>query len=131
MYKFGFCSEQRLTGVHPDLIRAVRRAMSLQVVDFTVLCGVRTLEQQKALYAQGRDEPGRIVTWTMNSLHMEQDDGYGHAIDLAPYPVLWSGKLLFAQLAGIVKVAAKLEKVDIECGIDWKHRDTPHYQIRR
>lgn len=39
--------------------------------------GYRSQERQEALYAQGRDRPGSVVTWTRNSLHSQ-----GRAADL-------------------------------------------------
>lgn len=49
--------------------------------------GVRTLEEQRALYAQGRTAPGPIVTHAdgifSRSNHQVQDDGKGHAVDCA------------------------------------------------
>jgi peptidoglycan L-alanyl-D-glutamate endopeptidase CwlK len=37
----------------------------------------RTREEQERLYAQGRTDPGPIVTWTLNSAHVS-----GRAFDL-------------------------------------------------
>lgn len=49
--------------------------------------GVRTREQQQALYAKGRTTPGPIVTnadgVTHLSNHQVKEDGFGHAIDCA------------------------------------------------
>jgi peptidoglycan L-alanyl-D-glutamate endopeptidase CwlK len=40
----------------------------------------RTKDEQAALYAQGRTIPGKIVTWTLDSMHVR-----GLAIDICPY----------------------------------------------
>ena len=46
-------SLSRLEGVHPDLVRVVKKAASvLSDLDFTVLEGLRTVERQKQLVAQ-------------------------------------------------------------------------------
>ena len=49
--------------------------------------GVRTLQQQQALYAQGRTTKGPIVTHCdgvhSKSNHQVQADGFGHAVDCA------------------------------------------------
>jgi peptidoglycan L-alanyl-D-glutamate endopeptidase CwlK len=45
-YSLGARSLQRLEGVHPDLVRVVKRAISLTDLDFTVLEGLRTVERQ-------------------------------------------------------------------------------------
>jgi peptidoglycan L-alanyl-D-glutamate endopeptidase CwlK len=43
--KFGARSEQRLRGVHPDLVRVMRRAIATTHLDFTVLEGAAVLEK--------------------------------------------------------------------------------------
>lgn len=80
---------QKLVGVHPRLVEAVQRildAMHALGLHMLVTDGVRTTEQQMALYAQGRDAPGRIVTHAdgvrRKSNHQAKEDGYGHAVDL-------------------------------------------------
>jgi peptidoglycan L-alanyl-D-glutamate endopeptidase CwlK len=65
-------SLSRLEGVHPDLVRVVKRAAAISDLDFTVLEGLRTLERQRKLRAEGASK-------TLNSRHLT-----GHAVDLAP-----------------------------------------------
>mgnify|MGYP003474517284 FL=1 len=84
-FKLSQRSLDRLTGVHPSLIDTVKLAIRITDVDFGVLMGVRTKEQQDELYEQGRSTPGPIVTWTRNSKHIPQKDGYGHAVDLGVF----------------------------------------------
>ena len=79
----------RLTGVHPRLIFAVTKILNASAelgCPMMVTSGVRTTEQQQALYAKGRTEPGRIVTQAdgvrKKSKHQAQYDGFGHAVDL-------------------------------------------------
>jgi peptidoglycan L-alanyl-D-glutamate endopeptidase CwlK len=55
----------------------IERAIELSTVDFGVTCGLRTVEEQKDLYASGRTKPGPILTKTMNSRHLS-----GKAVDL-------------------------------------------------
>lgn len=47
--------------------------------------GLRTLEEQQALYAQGRSTKGSVVTYAdgvkSKSNHQAQADNYGHAVD--------------------------------------------------
>jgi peptidoglycan L-alanyl-D-glutamate endopeptidase CwlK len=125
-YSFSKRSLLRLEGVHPDLIKIVSRAMSMQIMDFAITYGLRTEEEQKELYAQGRTRPGPIVTWTLNSEHIK-----GRAIDIAPYPIDWGNELRFARLAGIMQSCAVIEGVEIEWGGTWKNKDMPHFQLRR
>jgi peptidoglycan L-alanyl-D-glutamate endopeptidase CwlK len=103
-------SLQRLEGVHPDLIRVVKRAAAASSLDFMVLEGLRTLDYQKQLLAQG-------ATKTLNSRHLT-----GHAVDLAPMiggTVRWDWGLYLA-LAEVMRSASVHEKVPIRWGGTWK-----------
>ena len=116
----GSRSLSRLEGVHPDLVRVVKKAAAMSDLDFTVLEGLRSLERQKELKKQG-------ATKTMNSRHLT-----GHAVDLAP---MLGGKIswdwpLYTRLSKIVKAAAAAEKVPITWGGDWRtFRDGPHWEL--
>lgn len=116
----GARSLARLEGVHPDLVRVVKRAAAISAIDFTVLEGLRSLERQKQLMASG-------ATQTMKSRHLN-----GHAVDLAP---MVSGEIrwdwpLYRKLAPIIKQAALDERVAIEWGGDWRSfKDGPHWQL--
>jgi peptidoglycan L-alanyl-D-glutamate endopeptidase CwlK len=117
----GTRSLSRLEGIHPDLVRVVKRAAAISKLDFTVLEGLRTKERQKQLFAQR-------ATKTMNSRHLT-----GHAVDLAPMiagEIRWDWPL-YHQLAKVVKAAAADETVSIEWGGDWKGGfiDGPHWQL--
>lgn len=102
-------SLSRLEGVHPDLVRVVKKAAALSSLDFTVLEGLRTVDRQKQLMKQG-------ATRTMNSRHIT-----GHAVDLAPMiagSVRWDWPL-YLQLAEIVRSASVSENVPIRWGGTW------------
>ena len=113
-------SLSRLEGVHPDLVRVVKKAAALSDLDFTVLEGLRTVERQKQLVAQGASK-------TMNSRHIT-----GHAVDLAPMiagEVRWDWPL-YHKLAKIIKSAAADEKVPLQWGGDWRaFKDGPHWEL--
>lgn len=121
-FKFGKRSIDNLYEVHPDLVAVVHRALKLSTIDFTVIEGLRTLERQKQLVAQG-------VSKTMNSYHLK-----GKAVDLYPY---YDGKVQvnapvskFDAIAKAMNEAANELGVTITCGKDWKTLvDRPHYQI--
>ena len=119
-YQFGARSLARLNGVHPDLVRVMKRAIGCSTIDFTVLEGMRTLERQKQLMASG-------ATRTMNSRHLT-----GHAVDIAPLingEVRWDWPL-YHQLAAIVKKAAAELEVPIQWGGDWRSfKDGPHWEL--
>lgn len=77
MFRFGLRSRLELHGVHPRLVAVVRRAIQITEQDFRVVDGLRTPEQQAEYVARGASQ-------TLNSLHLRQPDGYGHAVDLVP-----------------------------------------------
>lgn len=121
-------SEAKLKGVHPDLVKVVRRAA--QIVNdpdfgFVITCGPRTMDEQIALKKQG-------ATRTLKSRHIPGKDGFAKAVDFA---VTLNGKVrwdwpLYSRLAKIVKQAAKDVKVPVEWGGDWEtFKDGPHFQL--
>ena len=77
-FVLGTRSLERLQGVHPQLVAVVKRAIELSPQDFAVNEGLRTAARQKQLVATGASQ-------TMNSKHLKQADGYGHAVDLVPW----------------------------------------------
>lgn len=77
-FRLGIRSEENLVGVHPDIVRCVRLAITTTPVDFGVHDGVRTLEEQREYFRTGASK-------TLNSKHLRQPDGYSHAVDLVPY----------------------------------------------
>ncbi|MCA3380204.1 MAG: M15 family metallopeptidase [Roseomonas sp.] len=102
--------ELRLAGVHPDLIRVVRRAAEMGAL-FRVPAdgGLRTRERQAELMAKG-------VTQTMNSRHLT-----GHAVDLAPLDngdISWNWTHFFP-MADTVAAAARVERVPLIWGGAW------------
>ncbi len=113
-------SMDKLKGVHPDLVRVVKRAVFLSEVDFIVTEGVRSTAKQAQLVKAGASK-------TMNSRHLT-----GDAVDLAAMvngEVRWDWPL-YHKIAAAMKVAADEEAVKIEWGGDWKSfRDGPHFQI--
>lgn len=132
-FKLGKTSLARLKGVDETLVNVVKRAIEISEVDFTVLEGVRTLERQRELYAQGRTAPGKIVTWTMKSRHIE-----GKAVDLVPYPLDWNDLDKFNKIKDAMFQAAKELDVNLRWGADWDgdgnyrekgEYDSPHFEI--
>lgn len=133
-YKLGTKSKNNLKGVHPDLVKVVEKAIGLTTQDFTVIEGVRTTKRQQELYAQGRTAPGNIVTNAdgvkKKSNHQAKADGYGHAVDIVPYPVDWDSISKFDNIAVAMKLAACELGVDIVWGGDWKNfKDYPHFEL--
>lgn len=121
-------SEKRLKGVHPDLVRVVRRcAADWRDKTFTwiITCGPRSIEEQRLLVKKGASQ-------TMRSRHIPAKNGFAHAVD---FGAIIGGKYrgdwpLYHKIAAAMKAAAKAENVPVEWGGDWKtFRDGPHYQL--
>lgn len=119
-FKLGKRSLSNLEGVHPDLVKVVKRAIELTECDFTVIEGLRTKERQAQLFKEKK-------TTTMNSRHLT-----GHAVDLAAWvnnTVSWDWKY-YEQVETAMKQAASELKIPIEWGGDWKKfKDGPHWQL--
>lgn len=72
------------------------------------------------------------MTWLanpFNSNHRKMEDGFGHAVDLAPYPIDWNNLARFKALASLMKSAAHQEGVSIAAGADWAKADFPHFEL--
>lgn len=119
-YSLGVKSLSKLEGVHPDLVKVVKRAIEITDVDFTVLEGIRSVKRQKELFDLGHSK-------TMRSRHIT-----GHAVDLGAYverTVSWNQKW-YDMIAKAMKESAKEMDVPIEWGGDWRHfKDSPHFQL--
>lgn len=120
MFKLSQKSLDRLSGVHPDLVAVVKRAIEITEVDFAVLEGVRSKARQEQLLKAGASQ-------TMRSRHLT-----GHAVDLGAYvggSVRWDWPL-YDKIALAMKAAALELQVAIQWGGDWKSfPDGPHFEL--
>jgi peptidoglycan L-alanyl-D-glutamate endopeptidase CwlK len=138
-YSLSVRSLNNLKGVHPSLVAVVKRAIELTSQDFMVIEGVRTQARQDELWAQGRTKPGPVVTWTKDaSSHGIGKDGYGHAVDLCPYPVDWNDLSKFDAICDAMFAAADELNVKLRWGGDWNmngaarergESDSPHFEM--
>lgn len=121
-FKFSQRSLNNLSGVHPDLVKVVRRALEITDTDFAVIEGLRSKERQAELVKAGASQ-------TMNSRHIT-----GHAVDLAAVvggAIRWDWPL-YERIAKAVKTAAAELKVSVIWGGDWKtFKDGPHFELDR
>jgi peptidoglycan L-alanyl-D-glutamate endopeptidase CwlK len=95
-------------------VDTVKRAIEMSSVDFGVIYGVRSLEEQKKLYAAGRSQ-------TMKSRHLIQQDGTSHAVDLMAYDgsdPSWD-IVMYDDIADAMKEAAIETGVKICWGAAW------------
>ena len=110
VFKLSKRSKGRLSGVHPDLVKVVNRAIEITEVDFGVTEGLRTTERQKELVASGASK-------TMNSRHIT-----GHAVDLVAYlgnEVRWDMGLYYKIAAAMTQASTELD-VPVVWGGCWK-----------
>jgi len=119
-YKLGTRSMQSLSGVHPDMVAVVKRAIEITEVDFTVIEGIRNINRQRELLKAGKST-------TMNSRHIT-----GHAVDMVPWPVDWEDLERFETMSEAMKEAAEELNIPIVWGGDWKSfYDAPHFELDR
>lgn len=149
MFRLSKLSLSRLETVDERLQSIVKCAIGITEVDFMVVQGLRTFDEQARLYGKGRTRAqmaarqlpmeyarpnDRKVTWTMNSNHMS-----GRAVDLGAWV---NGRLympdrptdadieLYRQISTAMKAAACAQNVRITWGGDWTTtKDYPHYEI--
>lgn len=118
-------SEENLIGVHPDLVKVVKRAIEITPLDFGVSEGVRADSLQRRYVEEG-------VSETMNSLHLIQSDNYGHAVDLFTLvdgKVSWEHKYFRKVIQAVFTAAIELG-VQVEAGGLWRDfLDSPHIQL--
>ena len=137
MYTFGTKSQKELSSVHQDL-----QALFLEVIkhrNCSIISGIRSQEEQQALYAKGRTLPGDIVTHK-DGINRRSYHQSGMAVDVLPYfsdepHIRWRDKEAFLEFGNFVQgVAVMLKRYgaidhDIEWGGNWQWKDYPHWQI--
>ena len=108
-YKLSKRSLGKLEGVKPEMIEVVKTAIEFTTVDFGVIQGLRTIEQQRELVAKGASQ-------TMKSKHLT-----GDAVDLMAYVgSRGSWELsLYDNIADAMKLAAIECDVKLRWGAAW------------
>ena len=112
-FKLSQRSLDRLDGVDERLVAVVKQAIQNTKVDFGVICGLRTMEEQRKLVDAGASK-------TMNSKHLE-----GNAVDLMAYiGSRGSWELnLYDDIADAMAEAARELSVPIQWGACWHIAD--------
>lgn len=117
MFSLGQKSLSELRGVHPRLVQCVQLAIQRSVVDFGVHDGLRTPQEQREYLRTG-------TSTTMNSKHLQQRDGYGHAVDLVPYingKLRWEWEPIYRIAAAMCSAARELQ-LPLRWGGVWDRR---------
>lgn len=127
MPKFGGRSQRNLASVDERLQRLFNEV--IKHWDCSVICGLRTAEEQKSLYAKGRSEDGKIVTYA-DGVRRKSKHQDGVAVDVIPYPIDWSDIVGMREFGQFVKGVAVGMGIKIEWGGDWKFTDLPHFEVK-
>ena len=107
-YQLGKRSKDRLLGVDPRMVAIVEKAITISEQDFSVICGLRTVQEQEALVAKGASQ-------TMKSKHLE-----GLAVDLMAYIDGGRWELnLYDEIADAISKAAIELGVNVRWGAAW------------
>jgi peptidoglycan L-alanyl-D-glutamate endopeptidase CwlK len=111
MNKFSQSSLDKLSRVHPSLVRILNAVLPIQ--DCKIIYGARTREEQERLVKEG-------LSKTLNSKHIINPlDGFSHAVDVAPYPIDWGNTKRFYYFAGLMVATARAQHVNIRWGGNW------------
>ena len=108
-FKLSKRSLSRLDGVDERMVRVVNTAITVSKIDFGVICGLRTIQEQCELVAKGASQ-------TMKSKHID-----GLAVDLMAYiggRASWELNL-YDDIADAMKIAADEEDVKLRWGAAW------------
>jgi peptidoglycan L-alanyl-D-glutamate endopeptidase CwlK len=108
-FKLSRRSLDKLDGVDAGLVAVVNYAITVTKTDFGVICGLRTIEEQRELVAKGASQ-------TMSSKHIG-----GHAVDLMAYlGSRGSWELnIYDEIADAMKEGAQAAGVGIRWGAAW------------
>lgn len=138
MFKFGEKSSRLLEEVEPVMKELCYKALAESDIDFSIICGYRSREEQANLYSEGKTELDGL---TLISAHQ-----LGYAVDILPYVRDFSGSLLncWNYNDPKVKVAwlevyrtfireARLMGINLELGLTYNidgEPDFPHIEIK-
>lgn len=117
MPKFSQTSLKNLEQVHP-VLQAILN-IAIQYMDFTVLDGFRSEEEQNRYYEEGTSK----VRWP-DSKHNKSPS---HAVDVAPWPIDWSNEERFYYVCGFIMGVGELylwsqglsNQITLRYGGDW------------
>ena len=136
MPKFGKRSLDKLSTCHKDLQKIMEGV--IDIIDFTIVEGERTLEQQQQYFREGKSKLDGV---TKKSRHQSRPS---MAVDIAPWPINWNDTRRFYFLAGHVMTLADILydmgeiTHKVRWGGDWdgdhsfndqSFHDLPHFEL--
>ena len=121
-FRFSRRSEEKLRTVQPHLVKVARLALRKSRVDFTIISGRRSLEEQRQLVKAGR-------SLTMASRHIK-----GEALDFVPLdPTTGKGRFdrgLAVEVAVAFMDAGQELVIPVKWGGMWhRFEDIPHIEL--
>jgi peptidoglycan LD-endopeptidase CwlK len=112
-FKLSNRSLEKLEGVDDALVAVVKHAIGISKIDFGVICGMRTIQEQEELVAKGASQ-------TMKSKHLD-----GKAVDLMAYigsRASWELNL-YDDIADAIAIASRDIGVAVTWGAAWQIPD--------
>lgn len=120
-------SERTIATLQPQ-VQPYARALVLKAasigITIKVISGLRTYDEQNALYAKGRTKPGNVVT---NARGGYSNHNFGIAFDIG----VFKGTSYIPESPQYKAVGAIGTDLGLEWGGNWTSiRDEPHFQLR-
>jgi len=128
MPKFSKNSLKHLSEAHPKLQKIFNEV--IKHYDCVVIEGHRPQQEQNEVFKAGKSK----VQWP-NSKHNTTPS---MAVDVCPYPIVWTDTKSFYFLGGYVKAVADMLNIKIRWGGDWNgnnifsdqtFNDLPHFEL--
>ena len=128
-------SIQRLKSCDKRLYLITIEAIKKSPYQFIITSGYRTIDEQQKLYAQGRNESGKIVT-NIDGINKKSNHNYfpSRAFDIAIIiedKVTWDIQY-YKIVAQHIKDTAIKMGFKIQWGGDWEgnFKDMPHFELK-
>lgn len=132
MFTFGKRSVKELETCDGRLQHILLEAIECAQMDFTILQGHRSVEEQEKLFHEGKTKIDGVSRLSKHNFSPSL------AVDLAPYPINWNDRDRFLYLGGfILGVAGQLD-IKLRWGGDWNSNgiltdqsffDLPHFEL--
>ena len=125
MKKYSQRTLDNLQGINPKLVIILATAIERSNVNFTVIDGLRTVEQQHEHFKNGKSK--------LDGVNRKSYHQTGNAIDFIPFPFdgNWNNISQFQRVGDELKKIATEFGVECRYGGDWVNfRDYPHFEIR-
>ncbi|MBK6006411.1 M15 family metallopeptidase [Ramlibacter ginsenosidimutans] len=120
-------SERNIATLLPEvqpMARMLVQKAAANGIDIRVISGLRSYEEQDALYAQGRTAPGNIVTKARGGY---SNHNFGIAFDVG----VFSGSKYLPESPKYKAVGVLGQELGLEWGGSWTSLvDEPHFQLR-